>query len=276
MKNRCMGGLLTVSALLILAVTWAEARQDEAKAMPKGFDTKRADIERGKVETIEYDSKTVGSKRKLVVYTPPRYSKDNKYPVFYLLHGKGGNEANWTKAGAANIILDNLYADKKVEPMIVVMPNGTVAAPAGKKDFTSAFESELLKDVMPLIEERYPTVNDAEHRALAGLSMGGGQALRIGLTHLDKFAWIGGYSSALFGANNLIKDVDDANQRIKLLYVACGDADTLYDINKNFHTTLEKMKAKHVWNVVPGGGHTFPVWRNDLYLFSQMLFKEKK
>jgi enterochelin esterase-like enzyme len=276
MKNRCMGGLLTVSGLLILTVAWAEAQQDETKAMPKGFDTKRADIERGKVETIEYDSKTVGSKRKVVVYTPPGYSKDNKYPVFYLLHGKGGNEANWTKAGAANVILDNLYADKKIEPMIVVMPNGTVAAPGGKKDFTSGFESELLNDVMPLIEERHPTVNDAEHRALAGLSMGGGQSLRIGLTHLDKFAWIGGYSSALFGANNLIKDADDANKKIKLLYVACGDADTLYDINNTFHTTLEKMKVKHVWNVVPGGGHTFPVWKNDLYLFSQMLFKEKK
>jgi enterochelin esterase-like enzyme len=271
-----MVGLLAVSILLIVAVTWAEAQQDEIKAMPKGFDAKRADIERGKVETIEYESKTVGSKRKVVVYTPPGYSKDNKYPVFYLLHGKGGNESNWTKAGAASVILDNLYADKKVEPMIVVMPNGTVDAPDGKKDFTSGFQNELFKDVMPLIEEKYPTVNDAEHRALAGLSMGGGQSLRIGLTNLDKFAWIGGYSSALFGGNTLVKDADDANKKIKLLYVACGDADTLYNANKSFHENLDKMKVKHVWNVVPGGAHNFPVWKNDLYVFSQMLFKEKK
>jgi enterochelin esterase-like enzyme len=281
--NRCMGWLLAGSALLLLAaVTLAETEaqaqpEPQLPAMPKGFESPRANIDKGKVDTVEYDSKTVGSKRKLVVYTPPGYSKDKKYPVFYLLHGKGGNESNWTKAGAANTILDNLYADKKVVPMIVVMPNGTVEAPGGKKgDFTSGFEMELLKDVMPLVEERYPIEADAEHRAIGGLSMGGAQALRIGLKHLDKFAWIGGYSSALFGGGNLITNADDANKKIKLLYVACGDADTLYKGNMSFHTSLEKMKVQHVWNVVPGGAHNFQVWRNDLYQFSQMLFKEKK
>jgi enterochelin esterase-like enzyme len=280
MMNRCNGWLPAGSALLLLAAaTFAQGQaqpEPQLPAMPKGFAAPRADIDKGKIETVEYDSKTVAAKRKLVVYTPPGYSKDKKYPVFYLLHGKGGNETHWTKLGAAGTILDNLYADKKLVPMIVVMPNGTVAAPDGKKDFTSGFETELLKDVMPLVEERYAIEADAEHRAIAGLSMGGGQALRIGLKHLDKFAWIGGYSSAIFGGGNLIKNADDANKKIKLLYVACGDADTLYKGNKSFHIALEKMKVEHVWNVVAGGAHNFPVWRNDLYQFSQMLFREKK
>src|SRR5262245_28616286 len=133
----------------------------EVPTAPKGLDVRRADVERGNVETVEYDSKTVGAKRRLVVYTPPGYVKDKKYPVFYLLHGKGGNESHWTKIGSAAVILDNLYADKKLVPMIVVMPNGTVNV-AGKKDFTSGFEKELLDDVIPTVESRYKVLADPE------------------------------------------------------------------------------------------------------------------
>src|SRR5436190_11926701 len=137
MINRSTCLLLGSALLLLSAVTWVEGQAPQAKEpqlppMPKGFDKARKDVVKGNVETLEYDSKTVGAKRKLVVYTPPGYAKDKKYPVFYLLHGKGGSESNWTKAGAANVILDNLYADKKVEPMIVVMPNGTVQPAEGK------------------------------------------------------------------------------------------------------------------------------------------------
>jgi enterochelin esterase-like enzyme len=275
--------------LFLLALTFAEGqtqkqKEPELPPMPKGFDAKRTGIDKGKVETLEYDSTTVGSKRKLVVYTPPGYSKDTKYPVFYLLHGAGGNEANWTTAGKANTILDNLYADKKVVPMIVVMPNGTVQAAGAKDkgvkgkggDFVSGFEKELLTDVMPFAEGRYPILADREHRALGGLSMGGGQSLNVGLRHLDKFAWIGGFSSALGKAGSLITNADDASKKIKLLYVACGDADSLFNANKKFHTSLDTMKVTHVWNVVPEGKHDFQVWKNDLYLFSQMLFKDSK
>jgi enterochelin esterase-like enzyme len=273
--KRCL--LLGVLVLALTAGTYAQPPGPLAPA-PKGFDVKRDNIERGKVETLEYDSKTVGAKRKLVVYTPPGYSKDTKYPVFYLLHGLGGNESNWTKAGAANIILDNLYADKKLVPMIVVMPNGMVQAPGGKgKDYISGFEKELLEDVMPFVEGRYPIQADAEHRALAGLSMGGGQSLRVGLKHLDKFAWIGGFSSALIGGKGTpLPTVDDAGKKIRLLWVSCGDADTLFKGNEAFHASLEKAKVQHVWHVDLGGAHTFPVWKNDLYLFSQMLFRDKK
>jgi enterochelin esterase-like enzyme len=272
--KRCL-----LMGVLVLALNgWVQAQQPEKLTpAPKDFDAKRKDIERGKVETLEYESKTVGGKRKVVVYTPPGYSKDNKYPIFYLLHGLGGNEGNWTKGGAAHIILDNLYADKKVVPMIVVMPNGMVEAPGGKgKDYISGFENELLKDVMPFVEGRYPIEADADHRALAGLSMGGGQSLRVGLKHLDKFAWIGGYSSALIGGKGTPLPSGDDAKKIRLLYVACGDADTLFKNNEAFHTSLEKARLQHIWYVHPGGKHDFVAWRDDLYHFAPLLFKEKK
>ncbi len=270
---RQMAGAFIAGVLFLVVPCAIQAQTQDVPKAPKGFDQRRESIQRGKVETITYDSKTVGAKRKLVVYTPPGYVKDTKYPVFYLLHGKGGNESNWTKAGSAAVILDNLYADKKLVPMIVVMPNGELPAAAGKKGFTSGFENELLKDVMPLIESRYPVLTDADHRALAGLSMGGGQSLRIGLKHLDQFAYIGGFSSAIFGKANL-PDADAAKM-IRLLWVSCGDADSLLGANKSFHDSLEKQKIPHTWHL-ESGGHTFTVWRNDLYLFSQQLFGGKK
>ena len=170
----------------------------------KGFDTRREGIERGKLEAVEYDSKTVGIKRKMTVYTPPGYSQDSKYPVLYLLHGIGDTESGWSRTGKAEIILDNLYADKKAVPMIVVMPNGRASAePAPANPFEgnpfeayAAFENDLLKDVIPYIESHYSVQADREHRALAGLSMGGGQSLNFGLRNLDTFAWVGGFSSA--------------------------------------------------------------------------------
>jgi enterochelin esterase-like enzyme len=250
----------SIGGALILALA-CQAQPQEVPKAPKGFDSRRDDIERGKIETVEYESKTVGTKRKLVVYTPPKFDKEMKYPVFYLLHGKGG------------IILDNLYADKKIVPMIVVMPNGEVPGTGGKFDFTSGFENELLKDVMPLVESRYATLKGPEHRALAGLSMGGGQSLRIGLKHLDKFAYIGGFSSAIFGKANL-PDADAA-KKIRFLWVSCGSDDTLLKGNQAFHDSLEKQKVPHTWHL-ESGAHTFAVWRNDLYLFSQHLFREKK
>jgi enterochelin esterase-like enzyme len=265
---RLLGG----STQLLLAVTLLEAAQTrEVPQAPKGFNVRRDGIQRGNVETVEYASKTVGTKRKLVVYTPPGFAKDTRYPVFYLLHGKGGNETHWTRIGAAAVILDNLYAEKKLVPMIVVMPNGEVRSP-GKKDFTSGFENELLTDIIPLVESRYQVLGDPEHRAVAGLSMGGGQALRIGLKHLDKFAYLGGFSSAIFGKANLPADTE-AVKKIRLLWVSCGDADSLLKANRSFHESLEQAKIPHTWHLETGG-HTFAVWRNDLYLFAQRLFRD--
>jgi len=253
-------------------------------AAPKGFDTRRDGVPQGKVETVEYHSKAVGVKRKMVIYTPPGYSKDAKYPVLYLLHGIGDDETGWTRKGSADAILDNLLADKRIVPMIVVMPNGRASAepPAGNRAGGNAFaafanfEKDLLKDVIPHVESHYSVQADREHRALAGLSMGGGQSLDFGLTHLDTFAWVGGFSSApnTKPAGELITDPAGAAKQLRLLWVSCGDRDRLMNISEPFHKALEQMKVPHVWHI-DTGGHEWPVWKNDLYLLSQMLFREK-
>ena len=269
MAKHSGGLMLGAGALLLLAALTGEAQTQNPigprlPPMPKGFESERENIARGKIETVEYDSKATGDKRKMVVYTPPEYSKDKKYPTLYLLHGAKYNETSWTKdGGAAHIILDNLLADKKIVPMVVVMPNGHV----------QAFESELLGDVMPVAESRYGIQKDADHRALAGFSMGGGQSLPIGLKQLDKFAWLAAFSPALQGKANLVPSPDDA-KKIKLFYLACGDADSFFGAIKNYHASLEKSNVPHVWNVFPGGQHNFTVWKNDLYQFSQLVFKD--
>ena len=130
MRTRSVGVLLSASAFLALAVpAGADDKPKDLPPAPAGFDARRDGIDRGAVETVEYDSKSVGGKRKMVVYTPPGYTKERQYPVLYLLHGAGDDETGWTEKGSANVILDNLYADKKLAPMIVVMPNGFARAP---------------------------------------------------------------------------------------------------------------------------------------------------
>ena len=250
---------------------------------PKDFDKKRDGIDRGKLETIEYDSTTVGIKRKARVYTPPGYTKDTKYPVLYLLHGIGGDENEWPRGGVPDVILDNLYADKKAAPMIVVMPNGraskdvTARSPFPQQSpALAAFEKDLLTDLIPFIEKTYSVKADRESRALAGLSMGGGQALNFGLGNLDTFAWVGGFSSAPNTRRpaDLIKDHTEAAKKLRLLYVACGDKDGLFRISEGVHKMLDEKKVPHVYRVIPGGGHDFKVWKSDLYHFAQLLFRE--
>src|SRR5436309_8737931 len=208
-------------------------------APPEGFDKKRDGIDRGKLETVEYDSKTVGAVRKARVYTPPGYTKDKKYPVLYLLHGIGGDENEWPRGGAPDVILDNLYADRKAVPMVVVMPNGRAAKDVTARDpfpkqgpAFAAFEKDLLVDLIPFVEKNYSVKADRESRAIAGLSMGGGQSLNFGLGHPETFAWVGGFSSApnTKPAGGLTKD-PDALRKLRLLYVACGDRDNLSRIS---------------------------------------------
>ena len=283
--------LLAVTALGCLMVP-ALARPDGGKtddkaekfpAPPKGFDARRDGIERGKLETVEYDSTTVGVKRKARVYTPPGYTKDKKYPVLYLLHGIGGDENEWARGGAPDVILDNLYADKKAVPMIVVMPNGRAQKDdrPGPNPFSTApafavFEKDLLTDLIPFVEKTYSVKADRGSRALAGLSMGGGQALNFGLNNLDTFAWVGGFSSApnTRPPAKLIKDHAEAARKLRLLYVACGDKDNLSRISEGVHKMLEEKKVPHVYNVISGGRHDFAVWKNDLYHFARMIFRE--
>jgi enterochelin esterase-like enzyme len=248
---------------------------------PADFRSVRDNIARGQLEMVEYDSKTVGTRRKMQVYTPPGYSTDHKYPVLYLLHGIGGDENEWQNICKPNNILDNLIADGKAEPMVIVMPNGR----ARKNDraegnvFASApafanFEYDLLNDVIPAIEARYSVTAVREHRALAGLSMGGGQSLNFGLAHLDTFAWVGGFSSApnTKAPAELVPDPTDAKAKLKLLYLSCGNKDGLIRISQGVHNHLKAQGIPHIWHV-DSHGHDADTWSKNLYNFAQHLFK---
>lgn len=248
---------------------------------PAGIDADRPDVPHGKLEMIEYDSKTVGTRRKMQVYTPPGYDPKKKYPVLYLLHGIGGDETEWERVAHPNFLLDNLLAEKKAVPMILVMPNGRAqkndraegnvyaSAPA-----FAAFEEDLLQDVIPTIEARYSVEADREHRGLAGLSMGGGQSLNFGLGHLDKFAWVGSFSAApnTKPPAELVPDPAAARKELRLLWIAGGSKDGLLRISQGVHAYLKEKNVPHVWNV-DGHGHDPTEWRNNLYYFLQRVFR---
>jgi enterochelin esterase-like enzyme len=257
--------------------------QEAIKQAPAGFDAVRAAIPHGKIDSVWYPSKTVGNDRRMLIYTPPGYSKKKKYPVLYLLHGIGGDEKEWLNGGSPQVILDNLYNDKKVEPMIVVMPNGramkddraggNVFEPARVEAFAT-FEKDLLNDLIPFVEKNYPVLTDREHRAIAGLSMGGGQSLNFGLGNLDKFAWVGGFSSApnTKAPDVLVPDPAAAKAQLKLLWISCGDKDDLIRFSERTHDYLAQHDVPHIYYIEPGV-HDFKVWKNGLYLFSQLIFK---
>jgi alpha-N-arabinofuranosidase len=250
---------------------------------PQGFDVVRADITRGNLDTITWFSETVGNKRNAVVYTPPGFSETKKYPVLYLLHGIGGDEFEWLNGGQPQVIFDNLYAENKMKPMIVVMPNGramkddratgNVFAPEKQEAFAN-FEKDLLNDLIPFIEKNYPAMKDREHRAIAGLSMGGGQSLNFGLGNLDKFAWVGGFSSApnTKPPKELLPNPEEAKEKLNLLWLSCGDKDRLISFSTRTSDYLKGNGVPHIYEVYDGN-HDFNVWKASLYRFSQLLFK---
>jgi enterochelin esterase-like enzyme len=245
---------------------------------PADFTEVRKNIPKGNLETITYNSKSIGVDRKAVVYTPPKYDSGKKYPVLYLMHGIGGNETHWTNPGAADIIMDNLIADKKAVPMIIVMPNGRATAEPPSANFMSDFnyyahfEKDLLQDLMPFIESRYSVNTDRKYQALTGLSMGGGQGINFGINNIDKFAWVGGFSSApnLQPPNVLIPKIEKAKDKLSLLWIGCGDKDNLITGSWNLHKGLLEAGIDHVW-YLDDGVHEFSVWNNNLYLFSQKI-----
>ncbi|MFC9708787.1 alpha/beta hydrolase [Paenibacillus sp. NPDC056933] len=252
-------------------------------AAPQGYDQFRESIPRGIIELVEYSSATVGNSRKAMVYTPPGFSSANTYHVLYLLHGIGGDEAEWYTHGAPQIILDNLYADNKLEPMIVVFPNGR-AMPNDRAEGDlfdpekiqafERFELDLINDLIPFIESNYPARIGRENRAIAGLSMGGGQSLNIGLNHLDRFAWIGAFSAApnTRDPGLLVPNPDETAARVRKLWLSCGDEDNLKHISDNVHAYLTQQNVPHIWQE-ENGGHDWPVWKSGLYQFSQLLFQ---
>ena len=201
--------------------------------------------------------------------------------MLYLLHGIGGDETEWRRFATPDVLLDNLIADGKAVPMIVVMPNGRAQAnDRAEGDVMAAapafavFERDLLDDVIPAIEARYRVDASREKRALAGLSMGGGQSLNFGLSNLDKFAWVGGFSSApnTKAPAELVADPEAARNQLKLLWLSCGNKDGLIRISQGVQRYLKEKGVPHEWNV-DAHGHDGTHWRNNLYHFAQKLFK---
>lgn len=273
---------LIVSIMLFLSSAMVCA-QEMVKPAALGFDTLRPTIPHGKIDTVIYTSKTVGTKRRATVYTPPGFSKTKKYPVLYLLHGIGGDEKEWLIGANPQVILDNLYADGKIEPMIVVMPNGRAMKDdravgnifdKEKVEAFATFEKDLLNDVIPFVEKKYPVIADKEHRAIAGLSMGGGQSLNFGLGNLNTFSWVGGFSSApnTKRPEELVPDAAVTKEKLKLLFISCGASDGLITFSKRTHDYLAKNNVPHIYFIEPGV-HDFKVWKNGLYMFSQLIFK---
>ena len=241
-------------------------------------------VPRGTVHLHDYDSPDLG-RRRLRVYTPAAYDKDTKtkFPILYLFHGSGDNEATWTEFGRANVILDNLIASGKAKPMVVVMTDGHAIGsgePTGRANNATAFEKDLLENVMPLVESRYRIQTDRNHRAIAGLSMGGNQSLLIGLNHSDMFAYVGGMSSALRDTAPLAsffaqQEHDPKKYPLRLLWIAIGKDDFLLPQNRAFDALLTQKNIAHEYTETEGR-HYWPVWRQYLTTLAPRLFADQK
>jgi enterochelin esterase-like enzyme len=257
------------------------------------------DVPHGEVRTAWYHSGTLDAMRSLHVYTPPGYEgASDQYPVLYLLHGSGDEDSGWSTIGRAGFILDNLIAEKKAVPMIVVMPNGSLPRSANVPRFEPGstptpearaameaaqqrFTDELLKEVVPYAEKHYRVQSGPGSRAIAGLSMGGGQTWRVVTTHPDQFAYVGLWSAALFGRNaqdaekryeSFLKDADRINKTVKLFSISVGAKDNLVNGSKQLAEMLEKHGIKHELHI-SGGGHSWNNWRHYLNEIAPRLFR---
>ncbi len=249
-------------------------------------------VPHGAVAEVTYHSSSLNRFRRMHVYTPPGYENgEGRFPVFYLLHGASDCDDSWTTVGRAGFILDNLIAEQKAKPMVVVMPAGHTGAFnfGGPRRAVDEFGEDFLTDVMPYIEKNYRVHTDRAHRAMAGLSMGGGQSLSIGIPHLEKFAYLGVFSSGIFGItgrgrggkqppgpsfeeqHQAILDDAELKDGLKLFWFATGKNDFLVETSR---ATVEMFK-KHGFDVIykeTEGAHTWIVWREYLKEFSAKLF----
>jgi enterochelin esterase-like enzyme len=252
------------------------------------------DVAHGSVQPLTYRSASLDREREALVYLPPGYeSSPDRYPVLYLLHGAGGDQRTWIDQGRANVILDNLIADGRIEPLVVVMPYGYTrrleqgarrGGPADYKTDMEEFAVDFIEDLIPLVESRYRVVADREHRAIAGLSMGGGQSFAIGLTHPEMFSAVAGFSSAMQIANSpawggvdmeaLLANAAAINEYLDVLWVGCGTEDTLFNVNKAFSEQLTASGVEHSFRVTLGA-HTMAVWQRYLHELAPQLFASR-
>ncbi len=260
------------------------------------------DVPHGELRSVRYFSKVTSSWRRLFVYTPPGYDKDlaRRYPVLYIQHGGGEDETGWAVQGKTDIILDNLIAAGKAKPMLVVIPNGNVPSPGGTRGggYSSAgmagYANELLNNIVPFVESTYRVQAAPEARALAGLSMGGGQAFFVGLENKDKFANVGVFSTGLFGGINsapgrrggaaatfnaeeqvpgLLTNAPSFNRSLKVFYISVGEQDPRLEATKKAVADFKSHGLNVAFASFPGG-HEWQVWRKSLHDFAQRIFKQ--
>jgi enterochelin esterase family protein len=278
----------SLTAALLLLVSSTLLAQNAAPAY-----LKVRDIPHGTVQSVAYKSKSLGTDRKMMVYTPPGYEgSTSRYPLVYLLHGSGSDETSWTRSGKAEVILDNLIADGKLRPFVAVMPFGFAeqrAPGAGRGDAAEnkmqreGFLKDFLEDVMPLVDSKYRVYPDRDHRAIVGLSLGGAQALAIGLSHLELFSRVAAFSPAMGASNNpatggvdfetVLADTTRINSQLKFLWVSCGTEDTLFNSIAEFSAQLAKHKIEHIYRIT-GGAHAYPVWQRNLNEVAPLLFAD--
>ena len=239
------------------------------------------DVPHGTVHGHSYASKALGKQRELLVYTPPGYERDTAktYPLLVLQHGSGDNYRTWVAHGKAHWILDNLLAQNKARPMIVVMLDGHPLGTGQRGgDAMEAFQRELFEDAIPLVESLYRVEKDPARRAIAGLSMGGGQSLTVGLGNLDRFAWVGAFSAgppSPEATQKFLADPDAANTKLRLLWIAVGQDDFLRQRNEEYEAALKEKGIQHQWHLTEGD-HSWPVWRRYLAEFAPLLFTGAK
>ncbi|MBN2172848.1 MAG: esterase [Bacteroidales bacterium] len=250
------------------------------------------DVPHGVLSSKYYYSNFTNSWRRLFVYTPPGYDKDidKKYPVVYIQHGGGEDETGWAVQGKTDIILDNLIAEGKAKPMIIVISNGNVRAPGGgfggySSKGMAPFKEEMIKNIIPFIDTNFRTLADAKNHAICGLSMGGGQSFYVGLESLDYFASVGIFSTGLFGGiretssfdaekeiPGLLSDSEKFNSKLDLLYISCGEQDMRIKHTKNAVATMRENGLKVEFNSFPGD-HEWQVWRKSLHDFASKVFQ---
>jgi len=243
------------------------------------------DVPHGEVRERWYFASTTGQWRRAYVYVPAEYdaNPDKRYPVLYLQHGAGEDERGWAKQGRMNFIMDNLIAEGRAPPMLVVMEQGYAMVPAESGNGTvNAFPRLVIDDLIPMIDATYRTLPDREHRAMAGLSMGGGQTMTTTMANLDKFAWIGAFSGALgqgfdvqTSYDGALADAASFNERIRLLYFSAGTNESPYYENaRNITRALNEHGIPAVFFESPGTAHDWQTWRRSLHDFVPRLFGE--
>jgi enterochelin esterase-like enzyme len=237
-------------------------------------------VPHGTLHLHKYPSKSLGVTRGLYIYTPPGYetSENVPYPVLYLLHGMGDTEDAWTVVGRANLIADNLLAAKKARPLVIVMPYGhTPSAPPDMRSLGNyaAYEKDLIEDVIPYVQRNYRVSKKQKDRAIAGLSMGGGQSLTIGLGNLELFGWVGAFSSAVPREpklDELLSNVKAKNDKLNLLWIGCGNKDFLFQANQKLIELLNTDNIRHVAHIT-SGSHEWRLWRIYLNELVPLLFR---